>query len=226
MGEPKPRFLSAEDVAAAECNTASNHAVLRVLTAHADDIAQQNAAYIQIPAGQDRANFLKTEYGFLADSLARNNDFTLEPEDLITLWAHVVEIFPGNDFLQQRYALVGMIAHAYAINGLDNPTLWQEYPRLFQQEQNIPRRFMMETDGLLHVEERVTHIKASLDVLDEYRHGSSQSIRSLAFAPQDEIDRQQALESERSTPVIQEVTENFRTIVGVVQMQLQEFLHQ
>lgn len=126
-----------------------------------------------------------------------------------------MEVFSG----YHRYALAGMVGSAFAIQGLENPD-WRKFPRHYLETFELPPEVVEDRSGLLHVRGRLNQISKSLKEIDFYVFGTRESAMELAFklakreSEGDQEAKRQikdllAREKTYSTPVIQEIHENF-----------------
>lgn len=210
-------ILTPEQYARAERREGIHHPVVAVIDQHLPAITQIEQGYSAITVNQDRFIYINQNYGFLADALVEAGSYTLDPEDLITIWSRAREVFSQSRY--QRYALAGMVASAYAIQGVENLE-WTKFPRHYLETSELPEGVTRDRSGLLHVSRRLDEIGDSLDELNRYVFGTKESgmtlAANLAKRSRDgdpDADRQLeelfALEKARQTPLLGDIHENF-----------------
>lgn len=171
----------------------------------------------------DSQGFIRTHYGFLADELASAPPYTLQATDLVEIWSFVMQHFPG-DFpaTYQRQAFARMISTAYAVQGLDPE--WKSLPRQYFQTEKFPEIARRDSAGLSDFNRRLDEIYDSIRDTRFYIWGV-EDWESIIFPPgrsqnerseedQARIERLIEHQKERSAPLLDEVQENFRQVLG------------
>ncbi|MEX1052707.1 MAG: hypothetical protein WEC80_02570 [Patescibacteria group bacterium] len=212
---PERNPLTPEAVSLAESRVGVIHPVISVIDNNLPTILKLTEGYNLITDNQEQQRYIAEHYGFFADSIIEALPFTLEPTDLISIWSRAIEVFSG----YHRYALVGMISSAYAIQGLENPE-WKKLPRHLLEIGELPNEILHDSFGLLHVRKKVKEITESLDELDFYVYGMKGS--TLEYAVQlakrekegdttarVKLDRLTTHEKKSTTPTLREIHENF-----------------
>lgn len=212
---PEISPLTPEIVARAECRVGVTHPVISVIDKHLPTIRNLNEGYALLTDNQEQQRYIEEHYGFFADALVEALPFTLEPTDLISIWSRAIEVFSG----YHRYALVGMVSRAYAIQGLENPE-WKKFPRHYLETRELPEGVLKDKSGLLHVKSRFYEIVQSLNDLDFYVYGMKGSAFEYAgqlakrekdgdITAKEELERLVAHQKAHTTPTLGELHENF-----------------
>src|SRR3989338_9739207 len=208
-------LLTKDQVAQAESRIGFTHPVLTVIEYNLPDIVQLAKGYSQIIDNQEQQRYIRRQYGFLADAIVEVGSYTMEPTDIIAIWSRAREVFSG----YHRYALAGMVASAYAIQGLDNPD-WKRFPRHYLETSELPTEVLGDREGLENVMRRLDEIGESLDELNVYVYGTKESgmemgaklgarMRDGDTEAEAELEKLIAMEKERKTPILGEIHENF-----------------
>ena len=182
---------------------------------HLPTITHLTQTYSQITNNQEQQRYIGEHYGFFADALVEAGPYTMEPTDIIAIWSRAREVFSG----YHRYALAGMVASAYAIQGLDNPD-WKRFPRHYLGTSELPSEVVGDKEGLGHVMGRLDEIGESLDELNVYVYGTKESgmemgaklgarMRDGDTEAEAELNKLIAMQKERQTPILGEIHENF-----------------
>ncbi|OGH17942.1 MAG: hypothetical protein A2868_03340 [Candidatus Levybacteria bacterium RIFCSPHIGHO2_01_FULL_40_15b] len=207
--------LTVEQVARAERRDGVSHPVLSIIEQHLPTITQLTEEYSQITNNQEQQRYIGEHYGFFADALVEVGAYTMEPTNIVAIWSRAKEVFSG----YHRYALAGMVAGAYAVQGLDNPD-WKRFPRHYLETSELPTEVLGDREGLEHAMRRLDEIGESLDELNVYVYGTKESgmemgaklgarMRDGDTEAEAELEKLIAMEKERKTPILGEIHENF-----------------
>lgn len=209
-----PQFTK-KQVAQAERREDFSHVVLTVIDKYHPQITQLAQDYSLLVDNQVQQEHIRQHYGFFADALVAAVAYTLQPLEIVAIWSRAIEVFSG----YHRYALAGMIASAYAIQGVEHPD-WRRFPRHYLETSQLPAAVLRDQSGLTHVMGRLNQIGESLDALDFYVYGTRESAMEVAAAlgarindgdvnARIELDKLVARQKEYSTPVLREIHENW-----------------
>lgn len=212
--QPRLVIFTPDLVARAEGGIVATHPVVAVFDQYADQmsgVAQASFAISEKEPERVR-QFVRRNYGFLADALEALPDFSLEPLDLLTIWSRAIEVFP-----KDRSMLARMIATAYATQGIQTNG-WRGFPRFYLKRNSIPVQVLRDKVGLSHVKVRLDQIKASERNLYVYAYGVVNPVgrnselqlrmRSGDTEAKAEYQKFETYVREHSTPLIDETLEN------------------
>lgn len=207
--------LTKEQVTEAESRVGFSHPVLTVIESHRSKLVQLSEAYPKTtPDGQHQ--YIRENYGFLADALVEAGPYTIEPLDLIAIWSLATTgLFPN----YARYRLAEMVSGAYAIQGTENPE-WRKFPRYTLEINELPEGVKRDKNELIYVQNRLDQVYANLDEIQFYIYGSRESSMHHVFilakrsaegdeAAKKELDALTLNEQMHKTPVLNELMENF-----------------
>ena len=172
-------ILTPDTVSQAETRRDVTHRIVAVLDQQAPRLAQLQEDYGQIANNQEEQCFISENYGFLADALVDAGSFSLQAEDLISIWSCAMDMF-GTHGRYQRYALARMVSTAYAVQGVANPE-WKTFPRSFAERAGLPDALITDREGLTHVQERLHDIGEAIDDINFYTYGTREDAMGLAF---------------------------------------------
>ncbi|MBI4080946.1 MAG: hypothetical protein HY430_04210 [Candidatus Levybacteria bacterium] len=167
--------ISNEAIREAEAGVRS-HPVVDVLNANGPILARLKADYDATPNDEKR-NFVKANYGFLADAIEAAGPFDLEPLDIVAIWARARALMP------RSYSFPAMLATAYAIQQTPNHEVWKGYPRYYLEKSasdDLAEPFRSDRDGMAHFIGRMRDISVSLQAFDATNEGVDVSVTHAA----------------------------------------------
>lgn len=216
---PEMSLITRDQVSQAEQRVGYSHPIIAVLDRHLPQITQLHEGFSSISGNQEQQEYIRQNYGFLADAVVEAGSFTLQPLEMVAVWSRAMEIFPSN--LYHRYALARIITSAYAIQGLEATPAWKSFPRHFFETNNIPDELVEDRLELEHLKWRISDIGRSIDELDFYSYGTREDAMEVAFKlgkranqegdveAQEQLDKLISYQKEHKTPVLGAIHENW-----------------
>lgn len=213
--------LTKDDINRAEQRVGVSHPILDVFEQNLPRLKDLHEKCALIPDNQDQQAFIKENYGFLADAVVEAGDYSLEPLELVAIWAGVGEIFdthrPGDVY--HKYAIAGIVTTAYAIRGLQNPD-FKNLPRYIVERDELPDEITSDLESMRHVRARLDIVDKNIEDLDFYINGTRKPGGEIVFnlakkahagdkEAKKQLDEILAGSKERSTPTLQSIHENF-----------------
>lgn len=148
------------------------HPILTVLENNRQRIHDINASYPQAGKTADISGqqwqFIKVNYGFLADALNQTPPYSLEPQDLIAIWQEADDYFTD---VHQRSALANMIATVFCVRALgpekSSKEKWHSLPRYLLEHNQLPSDFMQNPQDTADIQTLLARIEKIIQNCDQ-----------------------------------------------------------
>ena len=203
-------ILTRDQVESASRREGQEHPVVAVLRYNAAAITGHHQRLEGLAYPDPWQTYVKDNFGFLADAFADIGNFSLGPLDIVKIWS-----FAKETGFKPMYDLAAMVSAAYGIQG--NGSEWKMVPRYYLETKGefpkpIDRQKLERFCG------RLDEIEESLKDLDFYSWDTRESpiaVARQAFMgqgnkeAQKEAERIDAHHKEFSTPLLDQIDENF-----------------
>ena len=197
--------LSLRDIEVAEHAANFSHPILDVLTSQEQQIFALQQQCKPIVDTDEEQSFLEHNFGFIAESLAEIDNFSLTPTELVSLWSR--DIIKGMS-RYQKYTLARIIASCYSIQDLDN-SQWKQFPVKVTEEFQQAHRFLLERPDVFEageqMNERINELNNTVKLLAKTGHA--------IYPPQKWKDT-----------TINEITENFGNAILPIRMLIESVI--
>ncbi len=104
-------------------NNIPDHPLLSLFKNNEERIQKLGQQFHQLSEKNDKVNFFKQEYAFLAEELCEIHIKSLNTTDLIEIWPAVLQFLPS---IYQRYPFAGMLVNRFATQDLDQ-SQWGDF---------------------------------------------------------------------------------------------------
>jgi hypothetical protein len=217
MEEQRPQ-LTQRDIANAEARRDFVHPLISVIDNQLPEITRLNGQFTQVVDSQEQQAFIKENFGFLANGFANAGEFTLGPEDIISIWSKFARVLPPDENNYHGRSMANIISASYIIQGLENPA-WKTFPDQFLRTDDFPPGLTPDEGELEHLRTRFEDIGNSRDSIYIYLYGSLEKGRSYHrdLIIRSQTDQASRLEEEqyrrfiesRSDPLLESIIDSF-----------------
>lgn len=205
------------------------HPVIRVLETNAPLISDVNRRYRGSMHSDSLHLYIREHFGFLAEAMERSAEraggFPLGEYEIIAIGSKSMGVFPWTedgryDYIHHRYAVASMVLAVHGMQGVPNPESWRGFPRYYHETNEIPERARADRKGLLHVKGRLDDVLRCYSEIRLYLSGvrSFEIFKALLGKSKEgdeeaarEVQQIEAVARKHSTPMLNQIYENFGT---------------
>ncbi|MDQ5929356.1 MAG: hypothetical protein QG594_1135 [Bacteroidota bacterium] len=199
------RLLTIHDIETAEQDATFSHPVLDVLESYKDKILSIQQQCKPIMDTDQEQTFLGEQFGFLAKAMVEADEFSLTPQELISLWSRDI-IKDMSRY--QKYTLARIIAASYSVQGIEN-SQWKQFPVKVTEAFEQAHVFLLESPDIFevgeHLNERINSLNETVKIVSKSGHA--------AYPP----------DKWRDT-TINEITENFGNAILPLRMLIENVI--
>jgi len=138
----------------------SSHPVIAVLEAQGEKLHGLTEQLGVMGFGHDgERDFIRENFGFLADDVVDAGEFTLEAPDLLDVWTKVLDVLENRHL---RYRFAAIVAGGFAVQPLADPR-WRAFPRHYHEARVLQEELREDQAGLDVVRSRLGGVFVQLD---------------------------------------------------------------